>query len=120
MISPIQRPPNAVRLDSPPKESRKDPVVQAPAKGNPLEIKKVTAVPAVGISKQRTKAAAPQAPADQLEGTKVPPRKDETQVSTSMVTRSRKKASGAGGLRGVDGLGQTAVARASMGPHSKT
>jgi hypothetical protein len=61
-----------------PKKSRRVPSVQAPAKGDPLEIKKVTAVPAVGISRQRTKAATSQAPADQSKGTEVPPRKKET------------------------------------------
>jgi hypothetical protein len=89
--------------------------VQPRAKGDPLEITKVTAVPAVGISKQRTKAAAtPQAPAEKS-GTK-----GETQESTPMVTRSRKKASRAGGLRGVDGLGQTETGVLQMATPSKT
>jgi hypothetical protein len=34
--------------------------------------------------------------------------------------QTRKRASGAGSLRGVDGLGETDVVRASKGPHSKT
>jgi hypothetical protein len=101
-------------LDSSPKKSRTDPTVQAPAKGDPLEIKTVTAVPAVGISKQRTKAAAThQAPAEKVPGKK-------GQESTSMVTRSRKKASGAGSLRGVDGLGQTETGVLQMATPSKT
>jgi hypothetical protein len=42
-----------------------------------------------------------------------------TEIIVKLILNG-EKASGAGGLRGVDGLGQTAVARASMGPHSKT
>jgi hypothetical protein len=107
-------------FDSPPKKSRADPTVQTPVRGDPLEITKVTAVPAVGISKQRTKAAAtPQAPADQSETKGKKGQETEAQASTPMVTRSRKKASRAGGLRGVDGLGQTDE-RGHGGPSSKT
>jgi hypothetical protein len=112
--SPIPRPSSSPGYDSSPKKNP-EPTVQAPAKGLPLEITKVTAIPAVGISKGRTKAAATQqAPAEP----KSP--KGETQMSTPMVTRSRKKASRAGSLRGVDGLGQTEIGVDHKGPPSKT
>jgi hypothetical protein len=136
----IPRSSSSPGFDAPPRKSV-EPTVQAPAKGAPLEITKVTAVPAVGISKQRTKAVASQAPADQPKeakastrtkgqamgqvdhqpmvspGTKVPlPMVDHP----PMVTRARKKASGAGGLRGVDGLGQTEIGVDHKGPPSKT
>jgi hypothetical protein len=73
-------------------------------------------------------AASQRAPADQPTGAKAPPPTREqvtgqespvAKATHPMASRTRS-ASGAGGLRGVDGLGQTAVARASMGPHSKT
>jgi hypothetical protein len=92
-----------------------DPTIQAPAKGLPLDIQ-VTSVPAVGISKGRTKAAATQQAPAGKSGSKA-----ETQESTPMVTRSRKKkASRAGGLRGVDGLGQTETGVLQVATPSKT
>jgi hypothetical protein len=116
----IPRSSSSPSMDAPPKKSM-EPTVQAPAKGAPLEITKVTAVPAVGISKERTRAAAStRAPADQPKGAEAPPRKKETQVSPPMETRARKKASRAGGLRGVDGLGQTEIGVDHKGPPSKT
>jgi hypothetical protein len=73
-------------------------------------------------------AASQRAPADQPSGAKAPPPNQgqgsgqESPVAKAthpMQTRQRS-ASGAGSLRGVDGLGKTDVARASKGPHSKT
>jgi hypothetical protein len=120
-----KKPPYAERIP--------DPVIQAPAKGAPLESKKAIAVPAVGILKERTKAAAsPRVPADQPKEAKASTRKKgqiktqespETQVSPPMATRARTKqqeGSRAGGFRpGVGGSGQTDTCVASSNP-SKT
>jgi hypothetical protein len=107
-----------------------DPVVQPPAKAAPLEITKATHVPAVGISKSVTKAAAsPRTPVDQLTEAKASTRKKGqtkgqespgTKVPPPMATRSStKKASGAGGLRGVDGSGQSGAVCGSSSPARK-
>jgi hypothetical protein len=99
------------------KKPAQEPIVQAPSKGVPLEIKK---------------AAAPtRAPADQSKGAKAPtPTKGkakgqespETKVSTPMRTRSQAKqedASRAGGLRGVAGSGQIEAVCGSSSPARK-
>jgi hypothetical protein len=119
------RSPSSPSLGTPPKKST-EPIVQAPAKGAPLDIKKAT--------------PAPQAPADQPSGAKAPSqgkaqgtkRQAARQQSTGqtsspaqvspgtsvppMETRARKKASGAGGLRGVTGSGQTGTGVDHEGP----
>jgi hypothetical protein len=95
----LARPPRpATRIPLP---SESDPEVQAPAKAAPLEITKATLVPAVGISKSVTKAAAsPQAPADRPTGAKAPPptkgqakgqESPGTKVPPPMQTRARTK-----------------------------
>jgi hypothetical protein len=98
LLSAPPRP--AVRIPLP---CDSDPEIQAPAKAAPLEITKATIVPAVGISKSVTKAAAsPRAPADQPTGAKAPkPTKGqatgqespETKVSPPMQTRRQAKQS---------------------------
>jgi hypothetical protein len=104
------RSPSSPSLGTPPKKSA-DPTIQAPAKGVPLVIKK---------------AAAPlQAPAEQPIKGKAPTRRKgqespETKVSPPMETRARKKASGAGGLRGVAGSGSNGDTCVATGnPSSK-
>jgi hypothetical protein len=129
-ISPIPRSSSSPGFDEPPKKSV-DPKVQAPAKGAPLDIKKAT--------------PAPQAPADQPTGAKAPSQgkaqgtkrqtarqqsaaplsspaqaSSGTSVPTPMETRARKKASGAGGLRGVTGSRQTGTGVDHEGPLPKT
>jgi hypothetical protein len=95
-----------------------DPEVQTPAKDT--VVKKTV----------KKAAASPRAPADQPTGAKAPPptkgqakgqESPETKVSTPMETRgqAKKKASGAGGLRGVAGSGQTDT-RVAKGHPSKT
>jgi hypothetical protein len=86
-----------------------DPEVQAPAKGAALKIKKA-AVSQKAPADQPTGAKAPIPTKGQAKGQESP----ETKVSTPMRTRRQAKqeqakqedASGAGGLRGVAGLGQ--------------
>jgi hypothetical protein len=110
-----------------------DSEIQPPAKATPVKIVKASAVSAAdlpeGLKKaviSKTKAAAsPRVSADQETGAKAPTRKKGqespgTQVPPPMETRARKKASGAGGLRGVDGLGQTEIGVDHIGPPSKT
>jgi hypothetical protein len=100
-------------LLAPAHEIRKpDPVVQAPAAGAPLVIKKA--------------AASPRALADQPKGAKAPPPKKgqespETKVSKPMVTRSQAKeeASRAGGLRGMAGSGAIGAVCGSSSPARK-
>jgi hypothetical protein len=104
-----------------------DPVVQVPAKGAPLEIKKA--------------AASPRAPADQPKGAKAPtPMKGQVKGQESpgskdphpMATRAQQarrtlppstspseEGSGAGGFRGVAGSGQKRAVRGSSSPASK-
>jgi hypothetical protein len=130
----------AIRLES-------DPEIQAPVKAPPLEIVKATAIPAAELPKglkaaasqatetsstvkRKTKAAAPsQAPADQPKETKVSTRKKGqekgqespgTKVPPPMQTRAQARdASGAGGLRGVDGSGSIEAVCGSSSPARK-
>jgi hypothetical protein len=111
-----------------PDSTDSDPVVQAPAKAAPLEITKSTLVPAVGIFKSVTKAAAsPRAPADQPTGAKaLKPTKGQAKgqespgakVPPPMETRGAKRAR-AGGLRGVAGSGESGAVCGSSSPALK-
>jgi hypothetical protein len=99
-------------LPAPEPAKRVEPKVQAPATGPPLVIVKA--------------AASPRAPADQPKGAKAPPRKkgQESPVAKAtppMATRSQTKeeASGAGGLRGKAGSGQTGAVCGKSSPARK-
>jgi hypothetical protein len=90
---------------------------------NPIIPKPPRSTSSPSIDIPETKAAASsQAPADQPTGAKAPHRKKgqespETKISSPpMETRARKKASGAGGLRGVTGSGQTGSGVDQEGP----
>jgi hypothetical protein len=94
-----------------------EPVIQAPAKAAPLEIKTVS----------KSKAAAPpRAPADQPTGAKAPPPtkrqvkgQESPEAKASHPMQTRKPPSGAGGLRSGGGSGQTDTCVAQGNP-SKT
>jgi hypothetical protein len=116
--SPIPRPGSAPGVSSSPKSKAKDPTVQAPAKGAPLTVTKATASPRASAD-QGTPNQAPakgvkrQSARQQSDVQESPSAQSSTGTSGPgvaehpMVTRTRKKASGAGGLRGVAGSGET-------------
>jgi hypothetical protein len=125
LVSP-PRSPSSPSFDAPSKKSM-EPKVQAPAKGVPLDIKKATPAPqapadqpigakaptqtkAQGTKRQAARQQStgqPSSPAQASPGTSAPP---------PMETRARKKASGAGSLRGVTGSGQTGTGVDHEGP----
>jgi hypothetical protein len=77
-------------------------------------------VPAMGIPKRGTKAAAsPRAPAVQPKGTKVPPPTKEQQAPKHPMATRTREASRAGGLRPMGGSGQTDTCVSQRNP-SKT
>jgi hypothetical protein len=97
----------APKKASPYAERIPDPVVQAPAKGASLEIKKAVASPRAPAD-QSTEAKASIRKKGQAKGQAKGQESPETKVSTPMETRSQEKnASGAGSLRGMAGSGQT-------------
>jgi hypothetical protein len=115
-----------------------EPEIQAPAKAEPLKIVKASAVSAADLpegfkqedtSESKT-AASPGASADQSKGAKTPTRKrgqvkgqegPGMKVPPPTATRSTmKRASGAGGLRGVVGSGQTEIGVLQIATPSNT
>jgi hypothetical protein len=130
-LSPIPRPLSTPGFASPPFQKSSEPTIQAPAKGVPLVVTKATASPRASAgqttgekspSQGKAQGAKRQAARQQSAGQTAPPAQESSGTSGPptadhpMVTRSRKKASGAGSLRGVTGSGQSGTGVDQEGP----